>query len=479
MARPPTTWSRGSWPASPSRASGVIPTRRLLLGLLLSVALAAIGGVGGLAGAALGIFILAAAVVDTWIARRDLSRLSAVRQVRDKLSLGAWNPVRVDVASQARRPLAGWLRDTPPASFGLSSPPWMVPVRVPPAGSPPSVGLDYAVRPSHRGDESFDRVYARVLGPLGLAAAQRSLPGTEADVRVYPSLRDLRRYDLLARRGLQLESGSRRVRRPGAGMEFERLREYAPDDEFRRINWKATARRGAPIVNEFEPERSQNLVIMLDAGRLMAARVDPPGAAEADALVASDVPMGLSKLDHALNAALLLAHVGTARGDRVALLSYTDAVRRYVPPERGRHAFLRMVDAFYTLRAEPVEADHAAAFAFLGSRRLRRSLVVLFTDVVDRASSEVLLAHVLRAARQHLVVCVTLNDPTIVLPAGRIPSNAQEVYEKLVAQRLLDERAEVLRTMASRGVVPLDTPADALSPRLIQTYLDLKERGRI
>ena len=214
------------------------------------------------------------------------------------------------------------------------------------------------------------------------------------------------------RRGLEAQPGSRTIRRPGASAEFERVREYLPDDEFRRMNWKATARRGHPMVNQFETERSQNLVLLLDAGRAMAALAE---AAPDDDF--GDLAPGLSKLDYALNTALLLAYVGSVRGDRVALLAYADDVRTFVPPQRGRRALLSTVQALYNLRAEAVEPDHGRALEFLARRNLRRSLVVHFTDLIDRESSSTLAAHLVRAARHHLVVCVTLGDPNVRRPA--------------------------------------------------------------
>src|SRR5207253_8684287 len=152
-------------------------------------------------------------------------------------------------------------------------------------------------------------------GPLGLVRRAFRCADTAQPVRVYPNLRELRRYDLLVRRGLETQPVGRPVRVAGASTEFERVREYLPDDEFRRINWKATARRGQPMVNQFEAERSQNLVILLDAGRFMAALADPRP------LNGDDAEPGLTKLDYALNAGLLLAHVASQRGDRVALLA--------------------------------------------------------------------------------------------------------------------------------------------------------------
>jgi uncharacterized protein (DUF58 family) len=154
-------------------------------------------------------------------------------------------------------------------------------------------------------------------------------------------------------------------------------------------------------------------------------------------------------------------------------------VRTFVPPQRGRTALLTTIQALYALRAEPVESDHARAFAFLAQRNLRRSLVVLFTDLADRESSSLLAAQLTHAARHHLVVCVTLGDPNVRRPARQRPASASALYEKMVAQQLLDDRAAVLATLAAHGVLTVDTDADTLSPKLIDTYLQLKQRGRI
>jgi uncharacterized protein (DUF58 family) len=314
---------------------------------------------------------------------------------------------------------------------------------------------------------------------LGLVACQRRFPATAQTVRVYPNPRDLRRYELLARRGLLLEAGTKRLRRPGESLEPEAVREYLPDDEYRHINWKATARRGLPMVNTFEAERGQNVVLMLDAGRLMGARARLPETEEADALAQGEVATGQTKLDFAVRATMLLAHVASIRGDRVGMLAYVDEVRRFVPPRRGRSAFLSITSLTYDLQPETIEPNHAAAFAYLGSRNLRRSLVVLFTDLTDPDTSHALVAAVAGAARQHQVVCVTLGDPTVSRPAQRSPRTTQELYEKMVAGSMLEERADVLAILTRRGVLCVDTDADHLSPRLIAAYLQIKERGRV
>ena len=449
------------------------PTWRLYLALVLAAPFAAAGAPWVLVGVAVGVLSILAAAVD-WVLAGDGRNVHAERRLAsDKLSLGGWNPVEVHVSNRTARTQRVQVREQPPLAFEADLALPIFHTAVSPGGEQT---LSYHVRPPQRGDAQFGDLFVRVDGPLRFMRRTFRQVGTAAAVRVYPNLRELRRYDLLVRRGLELHAGGRPVRVAGASTAFERVREYLPDDEFRHVNWKATARRGQPLVNQFEAERSQNLVLLLDAGRSMAALADTPLVDEDGS---PQSRLALTKLDRALNTALLLAYVASQRGDRVALLAYADDVRAFVPPQPGRQALLTCVQALYNLRAEPVEPDHGRAFAFLARRNLLRSLVVLFTDLSDRESSSALAAHVLRAARQHMVVCVTLMDPNLRRPALARPADGRALYEKMVAQQLLDDRAAVLANLAGHGVMTVDTDAEALNPRVIAAYLELKQRGRV
>ena len=452
-----------------------MPTWRLYAILLLAAPIGAFGGPLVLLAVAICGLALIAALVD-WFLAADGRQVHARRTLPavDKLSLGAWNLIHLEVENGGTRRQRATVRDVPPLAFALDVPTPLFTETIDPKTT---TTVAYHARPPRRGDATFGDLYVRTEGPLRLVRRTFKQHDTQQHVRVYPNLRELQKYDLLVRRGLELQPAGRPVRVAGASTEFERVREYLPDDEFRRVNWKATARRAQPMVNQFEAERSQNLVLLLDAGRSMAALADPPETAS-DELEAPE-GAALTKLDRALNAALLLAYVASQRGDRVALLAYADDVRAFVPPRRGRGALLATVQALYNLNAEPVEPDHGRAFDFLAHRNLHRSLVVLFTDLADRESSATLAAHVLRAARRHLVVCVTLGDPNLRRPAEQRPTDARALYEKMVAQQLLDDRATVLAQLAAHGVLTLDTDADSLNPRLIGTYLELKQRGRV
>jgi uncharacterized protein (DUF58 family) len=434
------------------------PTRRLLLILLLPAVLLALGSLEPLflLLAAVALLLALGAVGLDWSLVPGPGAVVVRRRHEPRLSLGADNLVRLEVANSSPRPLRFVLRDgTPPACQASAL---YLRGEAPPGDR---ATVRYTVRPLRRGDHAFGDAVLRWESPLGLLRRQAAVPLAEV-VKVYPNLLEIRKYDLLARRGRLQEAGLRASRRFGTGTEFESLREYQPDDDYRRINWKATARRGRPMTAEFETERSQNVLAVLDAGRLMATEVG-----------------GLTKLDHALNTSLLLAYVAGLRGDRVGLLAFSDRVLAYLPPRRGRRAFLSMLAALYNLAAEPVEPDFDRAFQFLATRQMRRSLLVLFTDLTDRDVSSALVQHLSRLARQHLAVCVTLSDPAVLAAASATPSTTAAVYERVVAARLLEERAEVLGALRQRGAITLDVPADRLTVAVVNKYLELKARTRL
>jgi uncharacterized protein (DUF58 family) len=254
----------------------------------------------------------------------------------------------------------------------------------------------------------------------------------------------------------------RTLRRPGEGTEFERIRDAVPDDPLRSINWRATARTGRLMAVDLVPERAQPVVICVDRGRLMGV-----GAG------------AMTKLDHAITAALLLVHVALRTGDRAGVLAFADDVDAWVPPRPGRLQMRAVLEALRPLQPATVESDYDEAFAVLSRRQTRRALVVVFTDVLDADQARSLIAQCARIRRRHLPLVVTVRDPALDAVARRRPRNAEEVYARAVAAGLLGDRADVLRTLRRNGVDTLDADARALSPRLVNRYLELKRRGRI
>jgi uncharacterized protein (DUF58 family) len=280
-----------------------------------------------------------------------------------------------------------------------------------------------------------------------------------APVKVYPNLVDVRKYDLLLRRNRLWELGLRSTRLLGAGNEFERLRDYTPDDEYRRINWKATARRGKPISVEYETERSQNIYVLLDVGRMMRS------------------PVGdVAKMDYAINAVLLLAYVATQKGDRVGLFTFADRVLSYIAPRSGKVQFHRLLEQLYAVQGERIEPNYDAAFSEFAARQHKRGLALVFTDLTGSISTDALVAQMTRLRRQHLSLLVTVADPTVNRLATQTIGDSTTLYERTVAERMLAERRLALDRLRRQGVQTLDVPADELSVAVINRYLAMKER---
>lgn len=431
-------------------------TNRGILVLLLAAPLMAAGTwLAAMQWVALGYTALVVLILGLdWQQAQSAHRRFDIQRTHDsKLSLGADNPISLLVRNRGQQTVIFWLRDEPPDAFQIET--RMLHGRIPPQRLWEGV---YHVHPLRRGDYQFGNVNLRWLGPLGLVVRQGKCQLGES-VKVYPNLLDVRRYDLLLRRNRLQEIGLRHTRQFGEGTEFERLREYLPDDEFRRIDWKATARRHRPVTVEYQTERSQNVIALLDAGRMMQSPVAQ-----------------IAKLDYVVNAVLLLAYVATGKGDKVGMMSFADDVMQYLSPRQGRGQFYRMLELLYGIEAQPVESDYRRALSYLAAKQRKRSLVVLFTDLSSGMSMDTLVSHAAVLARRSLPLVVTISDPDVVQMARTRPSDSQTVYQRAAASQLLDERQLTLDRLQRQGVLTLDVPANQLSIAVINRYLELKAR---
>lgn len=382
-------------------------------------------------------------------------RLLVSRDHDEILSVGRpnWVTVRVDLRGwSGGRLLPATVRDEHPARVPAS--PAMQRLSLPGA-------FRYTLTPATRGEERFGATVVRCPGPWRLGLRQTAA-GQGESVRVDADLAAVRVYEALARRGRLAELGVRTQRRPGEGSEFERIREAVPDDPQRVINWKATARTGRLMATDLIPERSQPVIVCLDHGRLMGV-----GAGQ------------LTKLDHAVNAALLLIHVALATGDRVGLFAFADEVTATLPPRPGRLQMRRFLDAVRPLRAGEVEADYDQALTQLSHWQRRRALVAIFTDVLDLDQGQALVRQCIRLRRHHLPLVITVRDPALEDAALARPVDAQTTYARAVAGGLVADREQSLEVLRRSGVETLDADARSLSPRLVNRYLELKRRARL
>jgi uncharacterized protein (DUF58 family) len=433
----------------------VIPTARLWATLaLLSLPAIAAGFVPGLWPLLLTVdaALVALAAAD-WVQAQRV-RLEVRRALPQRLSVGVANKVELDLVHRSGRRVHVHLKDEPPASFALEQDALRLTL------APESrAHVVYRATPQKRGRFHFGDLHLRVLGPLGLVWHERVVPA-RATLSVYPDLRGASRL-LLSGAALDLVNlGLRKLRRDGQGSEFARLRDYAQGDSAREVSWKATARRGRPVTRVQESERSQSVLICVDAGRSMAAQVD-----------------GLTKLDHAVNAALYLAFVAVRNGDRVGLAVFADGVKAYVPPAAGRSQYRRIVDTLYSAAPERTYVDYLALFKELNVRLTRRSLLCVFTDVLDEDQALSMAAPLHRLARRHVPLCLTVKDTALTGLLLEPPGDPDAAYQHAVAAELLTEREALKARIAQRGVQLLDVASDELSLAAVNRYLDIKARG--
>lgn len=434
----------------------MIPTPRLLFLLLLgAVVVTGASFAQPLTWLAVLYFVaLLGLVIADYVVSTKPDQISVQRISEPKLSLGVPNLILIQLSNASPRNVRLKLRDEYPYQFRADAD--ILNGTLPPLDT---AELRYHITPVQRGDYQWGDLNLRYRSTLGTFVRQARYHASDG-VRVYPNVLDVRKYDLLARKGLLTELGLRNARVFGSGTEFERLRDYTPDDEFRRVNWKATARRNKLIAVEYETERSQHVVCVLDTGRLMRP------------------PIGdIQKLDYAVNAALLASYVATLRGDQVGMLTFADDVGVYLAPHKGRGQFYTMLELLYNVQSQPVEADYARALGYLSIKNKRRSLIIVFSDLATLDAAQPLIAYMARLARHHLPLLVIMNDPNITSIAARQPASSNEVYQRAVAEQLLDERRVILDTLNRAGVLTLDVPADKLSVAVINKYLELKTRG--
>jgi uncharacterized protein (DUF58 family) len=376
------------------------------------------------------------------------------RLMPEPFSLGEREEVRVVIENPAAAGLHARIADHAPDD--LKPQPREVEGTFDAAGR---IELPYHTSSPRRGAYRFGAIDLQVWRSDGWWRRQLRLP-LPHEVAVFPNVVAIKRIQLTLRRGLRAMSGLRRAKPPGASTAFAGLRDYVRGDDIRRVSWTATARRDHPVVVEVEAERGQQVMIAIDCGRLMTA---PAG--------------DLDKLDHAVNAALMLAWVAQAFGDRVGLMTFDDRVTNFIKPERGPAQIRRITEALYAIRPDYVEPDFGHAMTHLSLRVGRRSMIVILTDLQDPEASKELVAHALRLAARHLVLVVAMSDPA-VLSARHAPiTTSSRAYEWAAAEEFMASRRESFELLRRGGVLGLDVVAGNLSPALVERYLELKERA--
>jgi len=430
-----------------------LPTRRLVWLAWAAVAIAVVAGYVHSVRAplfALDSFFALAAAADLVLVRTR--RFEIERQAASIFSVGRANPVSIQLRNRSNRTIRGTVTDDPLESVVTSGLP--APFELAPHAA---CLVRYEVTPTRRGPRFLGGVTVRYDAPLGLVARQErtDLP---ADVSVYPDVHAARSLEMLRRQGRQdARLGSLRVR--GGDTEFERLRPYQRGDEIRHIDWRASARRDDLTARQFQAESNQNVVFALDVGRGMRGESG-----------------GLTSVDHALNAALLAADVALRGGDKAGLMTFDDAPRAFLRPTGGRTGARKLTRAVYALEAGIAATDYRTAMSFLQSQVRARSLLVVFTNLLEPRSAKDLSASVRSLLPRHLPLVVLMRDMDVEAMAKE-PARAEiDLYVRAAAAEALAWRDGLVRQLRRAGVLVLDAPPGDVTPQLVKRYLEIKAR---
>ena len=369
-------------------------------------------------------------------------------------ALGSMTEVELSILQHGRRLLLCRAVDDLPSAF-LESPQWLELTCY--AGIPAT--LRYGFTPRERGDHAAGKLYLRFRSTLGLLERWSAADLTET-VRIYPATRAAQDQNLFLARTRQLELQLRKQRQRGLGRDFEALRDYLEGDDLRDVGWKASARRGALITKQYQAERSQAVWLLLDAGRLLQARVG-----------------GYTKLDYATATALAMSQLALASGDRVGLLAYGRETQQLIAPRRGGAHLRQILDALALVRGEAAEADHLRATVTLNRLQPRRSLVLWLTDPAETSMQPEVAEGAAQLMRRHLVLFVAIEQRDLRQIAAMRPANQQQMFAGAAAQEMVHWRELLLARLRQRGALTLETYPEDMTSLVLNRYLEIKEKA--
>lgn len=434
----------------------MIPSRRLLYAIwawvLLGFAASQLPDLTALwQGAALA--LLAAACTDAWLSRKPPS-LRVERQLAGVWPVDVWNGTTLTLHNEGGRELAIELFDDYPSAWRMEG--LAHSTRIAQGGF---ASISYRLCPNQRGDAEFGPAHIRVASPLGLWQRSHRM-GQASSVKVFPDFSKLFGYELTATDRRSPTAGAIRKRRRGEGTDFRQLREYRQGDSLRVIDWKATARLQKPISREYQEERDQQVVFLLDTGRRMLARDD-----------------AATHFDHALNAVLTLGFLAQKQGDAVGLMTFGGEIR-WVSPHKGRVGLDRLLAGVYDLQATEIAPDYALAASALLNRLSKRAFVVLITNLRDEDDQAMRTACELLSAK-HLVMCASLREKVLDAVIAAPVHQFADALRLCATAHYLEQRNDAIKRLGIRADHLIDITPEKLSTALVNRYLDIKESGQL
>ncbi|WP_167856537.1 DUF58 domain-containing protein [Hymenobacter metallicola] len=383
------------------------------------------------------------------------------RVMGEKLANGSDNDVAIYLENQYRFPIRTETIDEIPVQFQRRDVLFKATV---PAGQ--TTVIHYQLRPVKRGEYHFGFLNVFVRSPLGLGQ-RRFRFGQEQMVPVYPSFLQMRQYELLAISNRLTEAGVKRIRRVGHSMEFEQIRPYVPGDDPRTINWKATARRAGTgtdtlVVNHFQDERAQQVYCLIDKGRVMRMPFE-----------------GLSLLDYAINATLVVSNIALLKHDKAGLITFADRLSAIVPAERRAGHMQKVLEVLYKQRTKYLETDFELLYSNVKAKIRQRSLLILFTNFETLNGLQRQLPYLRRLAKDHLLLVVFFENTELQQFLTQPAATTEDVYNQTIAEKFAQEKRQIVRELQRYGIYSLLTPPQQLTVNTINRYLEFKSRGLI
>ncbi|NNF32689.1 MAG: DUF58 domain-containing protein [Saprospiraceae bacterium] len=382
--------------------------------------------------------------------------LNGERHLAQRLSNGDQNEIRIAIHNKYPFKVDLEIIDEIPYQFQRRDNSWKMEV-----DAEDDVSFNYNLRPVKRGEYEFG--FINVFASYFTSMIQRRYRlGEQVSVPVYPSYLMMQKYEFAAFSHQLIEFGIKRVRKLGHTMEFEQIKEYVRGDDPRTINWKATGRSNALMVNTYQDERSQPIYCIIDKGRMMRFPFD-----------------GLSLLDYSINASLVLSNIAMKKQDKAGLITFSNKMSSVVVADRKPRHIQKILDALYNQKTLYKESNFEMLSAFVNTRIKQRSLMLLFTNFESYSSFQRQLPYFVSMARRHLVIIVFFRNRELAEMIGRNPKNTQEVYTQVVAQQYESEKYLITKKLQGYGIHTILTYPEDLTVDTINKYLELKARGTI
>ena len=321
--------------------------------------------------------------------------------------------------------------------------------------------IEYQLRPTKRGEYSFGAVNIYVKSPIRLLQ-RRFQFSQDKMVAVYPSFLQMRAYELMAISNRLTELGIKKIRRIGQSQEFEQIRQYVQGDDVRSINWKATARRNDLMVNAYQEEKSQNVYCLIDKGRVMQMPFD-----------------GLSLLDYAINATLILSNIAINKQDKAGVITFSDRIGQVLTADKKAGQMTKILDLLYKQKTRYMETDYEALYIHAKTHIRQRSLLLLYTNFETVASMRRQLPYFRKLAKDHLLMVVFFENTELKTLLDKPAETTEEIYHKTIAEKYFYEKQQIVRELAQYGIQALLTAPQNLTVNTVNKYLELKSRGMI